>query len=67
MDFTQVNPSGTLIVPTTSKAEYIDYYEKTPSDMIKVSDKYTSIDVTGDLRYKVGFKACQLTPPCTYG
>ncbi len=58
---TQINPLGELIVPTLSKAEYIDYYEPVPQDCIDIKEKLTRIKVTGDLRYKVGFKASQLT------
>ncbi len=58
---TQINPSGNLIVPTVSKAEYIDYYEPVPQDYIDIKEKSTRLKVTGDLRYKVGFKASQLT------
>lgn len=58
---TQINPSGELIVPTVSKAEYIDYYEPVPQDYTDIKENLTRLKVTGDLRYKVGFKASQLT------
>lgn len=58
---TQINPLGELIIPTVSKAEYIDYYEPVPHDYIDINKKLTRLKVTGDVRYKVGFKASQLT------
>lgn len=56
---TQVNPAGKLLVPCIGPAEYVDYYEPLPESMRKISGSNLEIDVTGDVRYKLGFRSAQ--------
>lgn len=64
---TQVNPKGKLIVPFTGSAlDYTDYYEPINKDFVQIQDHLAYIDVTGDVRYKLGFKAAQMTGRSAY-
>jgi len=63
---TQINPAGKLIVPYTSNLEYVDYYEPLRSEMFSITSNHMEINVTGDERYKIGFKASQVTGKAGY-
>ena len=59
---TQVNPCGKLIIPHVgNELDVVNYYEDIPESMIINGERYTWVDVTGNIRYKLGFKALQIT------
>lgn len=57
---TQVNPKGVLLVPQSGMPEYLDYYEPIEPQMYRIEDGKMEIDVTGDVRYKLGFPASKV-------
>jgi hypothetical protein len=63
---TQVNPVGSLIVPLTEKTEYVNYYEPIDKNLIETKNNRMIITVTGDVRYKLGFKSTVLTGRSAY-
>jgi hypothetical protein len=63
---TQINPPGKLIVPFTGILEYVDYYEPINKSLFTIKDQCMIIDVTGEVRYKLGFKSIQTTGRAAY-
>ena len=63
----QINPCGELIVPFTGKApDFLNYYEPIPQDMVKIDGNKVIVKVTGDIRYKLGFKSLNTTGRSAY-
>lgn len=58
---TQVKTPGRLIVPFTGLMEFVDYFEPIDEAFYEIRDNYMHIIVTGDRRYKVGFKSSVIT------
>jgi len=56
----QVNPGGVLLIPATPRVEYSDYYEPIDETLQTIYPNHVRLKVTGDRRYKVGFKAAQV-------
>lgn len=55
---TQVNPDGKFVTPFFGDFEFVDYY--TPvEEMQKVCAGYVELDVTGNRKYKVAYRAVQ--------
>ncbi|MEI8199632.1 MAG: DUF6786 family protein [Eubacteriales bacterium] len=54
---TQVNTPGILIVPFLGRMEFVDYFEPVEKQDFYIRDNYMEINVTGDRRYKLGFKS----------
>ena len=64
---TQINPKGKLIVPFSgTDVEYTDYYEPISEKLFSVKANRAYVDVTGDERYKLGFKATNVTGRAGY-
>lgn len=63
---TQINPKGKLIVPFTGKMEFDDYYEPIEKSKYNIHDNYMEVDVTGNVRYKLGFKSAVTTGRAGY-
>jgi hypothetical protein len=56
----QVNPGGELLIPFTAGVEVTDYYE--PVDTLQtIRDRHVRLKITGQRRYKTGYKAASLT------
>lgn len=62
----QLNPGGSLLIPAGPRAEYVDYYEPIDSDHLQVRANHLQLKITGDRRYKVGFKAAHLLGRLAY-
>ena len=63
----QINPRGELIVPFTGKQpDYLDYYEPISNDMVRIENNKLFIKVTGDVRYKLGFRSLNTTGRSAY-
>jgi len=63
---TQINPSGTLVVPFLGDLEFVNYYEPISQNLFRLEDNHINVSVTGDVRYKLGFKAAQMTGRAGY-
>lgn len=58
----QLNPGGTLIIPTTTAdAEVSPYFGSPADDTQGVTDGAFRLHITGQREYKVGYKAATLT------
>jgi len=55
----QLNPGGLLYIPTTHKAETTDYMEPIDEHYQQSYPHSVRLRITGDRRFKVGFKASQ--------
>ena len=63
----QINPCGELIVPFTGKSpDFLNYYEPIPEDMVRIEGNKLFVKVTGDIRYKLGFKSLNTTGRSAY-
>lgn len=63
----QINPCGELIVPFTGKQpDFLNYYEPISEDMVRIEGNKVFIKVTGDVRYKLGFKSLNTTGRSAY-
>ena len=63
----QINPQGELIVPFTGKSpDFLNYYEDIPLNMIRIEENKAFIKITGDIRYKLGFKSLNTTGRSAY-
>ncbi len=56
----QVRPGGEAIIPCTPGIEYMDYYEPIDDSLFSIRKHSVKIQITGDRRYKVGFRAPNL-------
>lgn len=63
----QINPRGELIVPFNGEhPDFLNYYEPIPDDMVRVKGNKVFVDVTGDIRYKLGFQSLNTTGRSAY-
>jgi hypothetical protein len=56
----QLQPGGVLLIPTTSKVERTDYFEPLDGVLGETTGRGVRLTITGDRRYKVGYKALYL-------
>jgi hypothetical protein len=56
----QVNPGGQLLIPASSQVEYSDYFEPVDEEYQKIEANHIRVNITGDRRVKVGYKAAQV-------
>jgi hypothetical protein len=56
----QVRPGGEAIIPCTPGLEYLDYYEPIDGSHLSVERGAARLKITGDRRYKVGFRTPNL-------
>lgn len=56
----QLNPGGQLLIPAASHIEYNDYFEPVDSAHQTIYPHYVCLNITGQRRYKVGYKAAQV-------
>jgi hypothetical protein len=56
----QLNPGGVLIIPASPRVEYTDYFEPIDAAHQTISTNHVRLRITGQQRYKVGYKAAHL-------
>ncbi len=56
----QLNPGGQLLIPASPQIEYSDYNEPIDDDFQTIHSNFVSLKITGDRRYKVGYKAAHV-------
>lgn len=57
----QLNPGGELLIPAVPCLEYTDYYEPIDKSLFARHASHCRLKITGQRRYKVGFKAAHLS------
>ena len=56
----QLNSGGRLLIPASPHVEYSDYFEPIDDDYQTIHANHVSLNITGDRRYKVGYKAAHV-------
>jgi len=56
----QLNPGGILLIPASPKVAYSDYYEPIDEALQTIHGDHVRLRITGDRRYKVGYKAAHV-------
>lgn len=56
----QLNPGGDLVIPATPRVAYSDYFESIDGEHQTVRPTHVRLKITGQRRYKVGYKAAHL-------
>jgi hypothetical protein len=56
----QINPGGVLLIPASPRVEYSDYYEPMDEKVQTIYPDHVRLQITGDRRYKVGYKAAHV-------
>ncbi len=56
----QLNPGGVLLIPASPRVEYSDYYEPIDESLQTIYPDHVRLKITGDRRYKVGYRAAQV-------
>lgn len=59
-NLTQLNPGGEMLISSTPKVEFTDYYEPIEEEYQKIFDNHIRLKITGEKRYKVGYKATNI-------
>jgi hypothetical protein len=57
----QVNPGGEILIPFTAAVEVTNYYEPVDNTLQTIHDRHVRLKITGQRRYKTGYKAASLT------
>jgi hypothetical protein len=65
-DLLQINPEGTLYIPTTASAQYSEYYEPLKQGYQKINDHYVELKIDAKSQYKVGYKSAITTGKSGY-
>ena len=53
----QLNPGGQLLIPASPQPEFNDYFEPIDEDFQTIYPDHIRLKISGDRRYKVGYKA----------
>ena len=61
-----LNPGGVLIIPASPRVEYTDYYEPVDEAHQTIAANHVRLRITGQHRYKIGYKAVHLTGRLAY-
>jgi hypothetical protein len=56
----QLNPGGLLLIPASPHAEFSDYFEPIDAGLQSIYPSHLRLKITGDRRYKVGYKAAHV-------
>jgi hypothetical protein len=56
----QLNPGGVVFIPASPHAQPTDYFEPVDGEHQTRHDHHVALRITGDRRYKVGYKAAHL-------
>ncbi len=59
-DLVQLNPGGELLIPATPGVGYSDYFEPIDAVYQTIDAHGVRLRITGDRRYKVGYKAAHI-------
>ena len=62
----QLQPGGTLWIPCSPGVEVTDHFEPIDADYQTVHPHHVALRITGQRRYKVGFKAAHVTGRLAY-
>jgi hypothetical protein len=62
----QLNPGGMLLISTLPNVEYTCYYEPVDDDIHSIHNYYVRLKITGDRRYKLGYKAVHILGRLAY-
>ena len=62
----QLNPGGHLLIPASPQVEYSDYNEPIDDAYQTIQPNFVSLKITGDRRYKVGYKAAHVLGRLAY-
>ncbi len=62
----QLNPGGKVIVPHTGDFEFDNYYEPVDDKILRIYDRYSTLEGSGKRKYKVGFKSSKTTGRSAY-
>jgi hypothetical protein len=62
----QLNPGGQLLIPASPQPEFSDYFEPLDSDYQVIHSNHVRLEITGDRRYKVGYKAAHVLGRLAY-
>lgn len=57
----QLNPGGQLIIPASPALQTTRYFNTVPAEARTVTDGAVRLRITGDVKYKVGYKAAHVT------
>lgn len=52
----QINPGGTILIPTLSRPEHRNYFNPAPSELVTIGEREFRAEITGQNQYKVGIK-----------
>lgn len=58
-NLSQIKPGGQILIPTTSKAEYIDYYSPADLEYLDINNNHVKIKIDCKKQFKVGIKSVQ--------
>jgi hypothetical protein len=56
-DLVQINPGGTIFIPTLPTIEYTDYYEPVDETWQTIGPNHVQVKITGDRMFKLGYKS----------
>lgn len=56
----QLNPGGLLLILASPRVEFTDYYEPIDESLQTIHSNHVRLKITGDRRYKVGYKAAHV-------
>ncbi len=56
----QLNPGGRLLIPASPYVEFSDYFEPIDDNYQTIHANHVSLKISGDRRYKVGYKAAHV-------
>jgi hypothetical protein len=62
----QLNPGGVMVVPASPRVEYSDYFEPVDAAHQVITANHVRLRITGEQRFKVGYKAAYLTGRLAY-
>lgn len=65
-NLTQINPDGVLSIPYYGDFEYIDQYEPTGSDIIKIDDTHSELHIDSKDDHKISIRAAGITGRASY-
>jgi len=64
-DITQLNPGGEILIPSTTKLEYVDYYAPI-GKFIQSHETFSTVKATGTDEFKIALPALQLLGRAAY-
>jgi hypothetical protein len=62
----QLNPGGMLLISALPTVEYTCYYEPVDDNIHSIHNNYVRLKITGDRRYKLGYKAVHILGRLAY-